>query len=123
MKIELEFKLDGVGDVVRLAALAGTGVALFQELSKPPAMRTWHGIVADVVPYDFRPPTMERARDSYWNPDNPSIFTPALFGVGWALNIPALASDIGRFTRDALREAGNSFRSWRMERSAKVRQS
>ena len=39
------------------------------------------------VPYDFRFPTLARFRERIWNPDDPSIVTPTVFGVGWALNL------------------------------------
>ena len=38
------------------------------------------------VPYDFRVPTMERLRRRVWNRDEPRVFTPTIFGVGWSLN-------------------------------------
>ena len=38
------------------------------------------------VPYDFRFPTLERVRQRLWNPEDPRIFTPNVFGVGWSLN-------------------------------------
>lgn len=70
-------------------------VALIQELRKPPDQRTWHGKVADLVPYDFRVPTIERAKDTYWNPDGPP-FSGKVFGVGWAPNFGYLAKLLGR---------------------------
>ena len=39
------------------------------------------------VPYDFRPPTIRRVRDRFWNPEDPRLFTPQVFGVGWSLNL------------------------------------
>ena len=39
------------------------------------------------VPYDFRMPTLHRFRERFWNPDDPRIFTPRFFGVGWSLNV------------------------------------
>ena len=39
------------------------------------------------VPYDFRLPTIQRVRERFWNPDDPRIFTPHVFGVGWSLNV------------------------------------
>ena len=39
------------------------------------------------VPYDFRVPTLQRLKDRFWNPDDPTIFTPRVFGVGWSLNV------------------------------------
>jgi len=38
------------------------------------------------VPYDFRVPTLQRLKDRFWNPDDPRIFTPHVFGVGWSIN-------------------------------------
>ena len=67
------------------AALVAAAVA--QELRKPSSERTWHGRLAGFIPYDFRPPTLERFRDAWWNPDDPRIFTDRVFGVGWAVNL------------------------------------
>ena len=38
------------------------------------------------VPFEFRIPTIERAKKRMWNPDDRSLFTPNIFGVGWTLN-------------------------------------
>jgi hypothetical protein len=76
-------------------ALAIIGVvAIIQELRKPSDERAWHGKVADFVPYDFRMPTIERLRSTYWNPEG-SIFPGKVFGVGWALNLGALTRMVG----------------------------
>jgi len=64
--------------------------AIYQELRKPPAERTWHGKVGGVVPYDFRIPTVERVKAAYWDPSSERIFSDRVFGVGWAVNIPVL---------------------------------
>lgn len=74
--------------LIRLLAWLSLAAAIYQELRKPPAMRTWQGKVAGVIPYDFRVPTLERLREAYWNPDSKTIFTERVFGVGWAVNIP-----------------------------------
>jgi hypothetical protein len=80
-----------VNDLVRLVrslvwlALFG---ALYQELRKPPAERTWHGKVLGVVPYDFRVPDWRRVRAAYWDPSTDRVFSEHVFGVGWAVNIP-----------------------------------
>ena len=73
----------------RLALLTIGVIAVVKELQKPPKERTWHGKVGDLVPYDFRVPTIERIRATYWNPDGPFLPSKA-FGVGWALNLGAL---------------------------------
>lgn len=69
-------------------------VAIVGELRKPAAERTWHGKVADFVPYDFRMPTAERLRETYWNPEGP-IISSKLWGVGWALNVGAVKQRLG----------------------------
>ena len=69
-------------------------VAIIQELRKSPSERTWTGKVADLVPYDFRIPTIERVRSTYWNPEGP-IISGKVFGVGWAPNFGALAALVG----------------------------
>jgi hypothetical protein len=73
--------------LARLISFAMVISALAQELSKPAEERTWQGRVWRVAPYDFRPPTWARLRSSLWAPDNPQIFTPRVFGVGWAINM------------------------------------
>jgi hypothetical protein len=76
-------------DLWRLVLAIIGVVAVVQELRKPPEERTWHGKVADLVPYDFRKPTVERFREAYWSPDGP-ILPGKAWGVGWALNFGAL---------------------------------
>jgi hypothetical protein len=73
--------------LVRLATLALVVGAVATELSKPAPERTWQGKVLGVVPYDFRPPTLQRIRDAYWNPESDHLFSDRVFGVGWAVNL------------------------------------
>lgn len=85
-----------IGRTIWQCALAVIGViAVVQELRKPPDERTWHGKVADFVPYDFRMPTLERIRATFWNPEGP-ILSSKVFGVGWAPNFGAIARLFGR---------------------------
>jgi hypothetical protein len=87
--------------VRKVAKLVGTtlvAAAVVQELRKPSAERTWHGHLAGLIPYDFRPPTLERFRAAWWNPDDPRIFTDRVFGVGWAVNVGRVA----RLTRETV---------------------
>jgi hypothetical protein len=63
--------------------------ALVQELRKPAEQRTWHGRILR-VPYDYRPPSLQRLREAYWNPEDSTIFQPRVMGVGWGVNFPAL---------------------------------
>jgi len=81
-----------------VAMVTGIGLvvaAVAQELAKPSEERKWHGTLAGVVPYDFRPPTVERARSTWWGPQDERVFMPQVFGVGWTLNIGRLARLIG----------------------------
>lgn len=60
--------------------------AVVRELRTPAEDRTWHGQIG-FVPYDLRPPNLTRLREAWWNPDDPRLFTPRAFGVGWAVNL------------------------------------
>lgn len=76
-----------------VAGLAGlVGAAVLKELRLPEEERTWHGFVAGVVPYDFRPPTLDRLRETLWDPAGPAL-KPRVFGVGWSLNLGRLVAD------------------------------
>lgn len=71
-----------LGALISLVLLVA---AVLRELRRPAELRTWHGRVGAVVPYDLRRPTLERFRKSVWNADAPLLVaTP--FGVGWTLN-------------------------------------
>jgi hypothetical protein len=61
--------------------------AVVKEVRTPAPERTWHGDLAGIVPYDLRPPTLDRLRDRVWAPQNPQLVVPRAFGVGWTLNI------------------------------------
>ena len=77
-------EVGGCEDVERDAADGDDGVdgaaAVYAYRTKQPEGRILN------VPYDFRMPTMERLRRRVWNPDEPRVFTPTIFGVGWSLN-------------------------------------
>jgi hypothetical protein len=66
-----------------------TVAALCQELEKPREERRWHGRLG-VIPYDFRMPTIARFKESFWNAEDSRIFTPEVWGIGWAINFYAL---------------------------------
>ncbi len=80
---------------LKLTALALGIAAVVQELRKTPEEREWHGIVAGFFPYDLRPPTMARARSRWWNPEEPRVFVPKVFGVGWTVNVGRVARMAG----------------------------
>jgi hypothetical protein len=91
-----EKRMSAIRNTWRLALAIIGVIAIVQELRKPSDERTWHGKVADVVPYDFRMPTIGRVRSTYWNPDGP-ILTGKVFGVGWAPNLGALTRIAGNW--------------------------
>jgi Family of unknown function (DUF5808) len=62
-------------------------LALREQLRLPPEERTWHGRIAGIVPYDFRRPTTERIRATFWNKETSEILVPQVFGVGWTVNL------------------------------------
>ncbi len=73
--------------IVAAALFGVTVAAIAQELSKPEEEREWHGTVGGMIPYDFRPPSLERLKESWWNPDDDRLLTGRAFGVGWAVNL------------------------------------
>lgn len=73
-----------------MVMLAGTIAALVKELRLPKKDRTWHGSIGGVMPYDFRKPTLERARQRMWAPDSRYILSARLFGAGWTPNFGRL---------------------------------
>jgi hypothetical protein len=72
--------------LVFLATMAVAAAALYEQLKRPPEDRSWRGTVLG-VPYDFRPPSLSRFMDAWWNPDSDRLFQPRDFGVGWAVNL------------------------------------
>ena len=93
--MDSERRLPNVRDIWRLALAIIGVIAIIQELRKPQDERTWHGKVVDIVPYDFRMPTIGRVRNTYWNPKG-QIFPGKVFGVGWALNFGVLTRMLGK---------------------------
>ena len=52
------------------------------------------------MPYDFRGASAERVGERIWNPADPRVFMPRLFGVGWTINFGALAVKLGLIRPD-----------------------
>jgi hypothetical protein len=80
------------GKVAPALLIAGAfiGAAVAQELRKPAGEREWVGKIGGFVPYDLRPPTLERVIAEFWSPDDPRILMPHSFGVGWGINVGRL---------------------------------
>lgn len=89
----------GLIRTVRTLAWVALIAAIYQELKKAPAERTWHGKVAGFVPYDFRIPTPERVKAAYWDPQSDRVFSDKVVGVGWAVNIPVLMRKLNEASR------------------------
>ncbi len=85
--------------MLQAAVITVALVAVCQELEKPKAERTWHGKVG-FIPYDFRFPTVERVKAAYWNPEEHRVFTPEVFGVGWAINFHAILENLRIMSQD-----------------------
>jgi len=83
-------KRGGLRGLIQLAMIALAAAAVIKELRTPQELRTWNGKVASVVPYDFRVPTVERAKERLWNPESEKLVGPRVFGVGWTVNFGRL---------------------------------
>ncbi len=46
-----------------------------------------HGKILGLVPYDFRAPTLARARETFWIVEDERFLVPTFFGVGWTVNL------------------------------------
>lgn len=66
--------------------LVYVAIAITQQLQRPPEERTWYGKIAG-IPYDFRIPSVERLRATFWNKDTSQILLPQAFGIGWSINL------------------------------------
>ena len=77
--------------------------AVCQELEKPKEERHWHGKLG-IIPYDFRIPTLERLKEAYWNPYESRIFSPEVFGIGWAINFCALLEKLRAIAQEDVSE-------------------
>jgi hypothetical protein len=98
-------EIDALLWIIRTAVLAALVGAIWHELSKPPAERTWNGRLLGVVPYDLRVPTLGRLRDSYFNTRSSALFTSQPVGVGWSVNIAALLKRLGVIGRGTRRKS------------------
>jgi Family of unknown function (DUF5808) len=75
-----------------------------------------HGETFELVPYDFRLPTLARVRETFWNTEDERFLVPTLFGVGWTVNLksaprhPSQALLLAAFVAWRLRARRNSGR-------------
>jgi len=78
---------------LKLLVAALAIAAVIKELRMPKDQRSWHGVVAGFVPYDFRMPTIDKIKSVNWNPDGAIIVNRA-FGVGWTINAGAVVAKV-----------------------------
>jgi hypothetical protein len=72
-------------NLIGLVTATLMAAAVIKELRTPAEARTWHGELFGVVPYDLRPPTLTRIRESVWQPESDRLILPRSFGVGWSV--------------------------------------
>jgi hypothetical protein len=92
----LELEIKGWRGLLTLAGVMLLGTAILHEVRLPPDQRTWHGTLFGFVPYDLRPPTLDRFTHARWNPRESAVLGPTAFGVGWTVNAAALLSRLPR---------------------------
>ena len=78
---------------MKLLAAGLVIAAVVKELRRPKEDRTWHGALGGFVPYDFRMPTVEKIKGTFWNPDG-AIVVDRVFGVGWTINLGAIVAKV-----------------------------
>ncbi len=47
------------------------------------------------LPYDFSMPTTAKFAARWWNPADPHVFVPRVWGIGWSVNFAAIAVKLG----------------------------
>lgn len=87
-------ELEDLGWIIRVLGMAAVAGALYQEFRRPPEERTWHGRLLGFLPYDFRIPTPARFVTAWWNPRSSQVIGEPVFGVGWSVNLAALADRV-----------------------------
>ena len=81
-------------DVSRLIAELGSPDSFSAELSGGAAPQGGTGAGAGKIlgiPYDVRIPTAQRIAERLWNPRDPRLLMPRVFGMGWDVNFGAVA--------------------------------
>ncbi|MBT8165749.1 MAG: hypothetical protein KJP22_05135 [Acidimicrobiia bacterium] len=78
---------------LKILALGLVIAAVIKELRLPQEERTWHGALGGFVPYDFRMPTMDKVKHTFWDPEG-SIIVDRVFGVGWTINLGAVVAKV-----------------------------
>lgn len=85
--------------LARILSFLLLAAAILRELAQPAPQRQWHGKLFGFIPYEFRPPTVQRLRQRVWNPEDPRIFTEHFFGVGWTINLASVLKKARRLSK------------------------
>jgi len=93
-RVKLQRRLTSGRNVVRLIGVGLLVAAIATELRKSASARTWHGMLANCVPYDLRLPTLSQVLGRIWAPDDPRVFVSTPFGVGWTINFARLVKPV-----------------------------
>ena len=83
---------DGIKPLKLLGAILAIA-AVIKELRLPKDERAWHGALGGLVPYDFRMPTVEKLKRTFWDRDG-TIVVNRPFGVGWTVNLGAVVAKV-----------------------------
>ena len=70
-----------LGKIIQVAAAAAFVATAVHAYREQKSHGRYYG-----VPFDFRIPTVDRALERIWNPDDPRVLTPPVFGAGWSIN-------------------------------------
>jgi hypothetical protein len=76
--------------VLRVALIAGLSLLLWQVARTKQLEGRLLGL-----PYDLRPPSLDRLRQRAWNPDDPRLLTPHVFGWGYTVNLYQVGRRLG----------------------------
>jgi len=97
-------------DVTRVLAELGAPEALAAQCAEsvdvPPAARERESEGSPLsgrvlgIPYELRLPTAGRVASRWWDPMDPHVIVPRVFGLGWAVNLGAVAVRLGLIKPD-----------------------
>ncbi len=73
--------------VAASAALVATAIHAYREQKS-------HGEFYG-IPFDYRAPSLEKLKERVWNPDDPRVVTPPVFGAGWSINFYQAGRQMG----------------------------
>ena len=79
-----------IGKLLKVAATATLVATAVHAYREGQTHGTYH-----CIPFDFRFPTVDRVRERLWNPDDPRVITPTIFGAGWSVNLYQAGRQMG----------------------------